>query len=364
MPTGAIAEINLMALRCNYRLLAGKVAPETCAAVVKANAYGLGMIPVASALYDEGCRHFFVASIAEGIDLREAFPTVHIGIFYGVATRDDAQLAITHNLLPSLNSVEQIALWQKMAREQGKLLSACLHVDTGMSRLGISLPELQQLAENPDKLEGIDVHWLMSHLACADAPEHALNLLQLKRFTAARAIFPNLATSFANSSGIFLGQGYHGNLARPGAALYGINPTPSMPNPMQTVVAIKAPILQVRTLSQPETVGYGATYCAPANARLATVACGYADGLMRAMSGHAYAYVAGVHVPLAGTISMDVAVIDMTNLPEQAVKTGDMVEFIGPNISVDDAASQAGTIGYEIFTSMGERMQRVYYEGN
>lgn len=358
--TGAIAEINLTALCANYRLLAGKVAPAQCAAVVKANAYGLGMEPVAQALHRAGCRHFFVASIAEGVALRAALPTVAIGVFYGVATHDDAELAISHQLFPSLNSLQQIALWQTKAQERGAALPACLHVDTGMNRLGVSLAELRQLAENPALLEGIRIEWLMSHLACAGTPDHELNRLQLQRFNEARTLFPHIPTSFANSSGIFLGQDYHGDLARPGAALYGINPTPAEPNPMHTVVTIKAPILQLRNLTQPEPVGYCATYHTPQNARLATVACGYADGLMRSMSNRLHAYIAGAYVPVAGIVSMDVTVFDITALPEHAVKQGNMVELIGPHVNVDGVALQADTISYEIFTSIGSRVKRVY----
>jgi alanine racemase len=224
----------------------------------------------------------------------------------------------------------------------------------------LSLGELQTLAETPDLLEGIEVLWLMSHLACAAMPDHPLNTQQLKHFETAQAIFPQWPSSFANSSGVFLGEAFHGELARPGAALYGINPTPAAKNPMRNVVTIKAPVLQVRQLHAPETVGYDATYVAPENATLATVACGYADGALRRMSNVSHVWIAGQKAPVAGIISMDVAVIDITNLPQHAVNAGDMVEFIGENIMLDIVADQAGTIGYEVLTNICPRVRRCY----
>lgn len=358
--TGAIAEINLAALCANYRLLAEKVAPQACAAVVKANAYGLGVEPVARALYDEGCRHFFVATMAEGIQLRQFLADVPIGVFYGVTSQEDARAALEYALMPTLNSLEQVDLWCRAAKTCGETLPALLHVDTGMNRLGLSLTDARQLTEQPQRLEGIDLRWLMTHLACAGTPEHDLNRMQLARFREAAALFPHVPTSFANSSGIFLGREYHGQLARPGAALYGVNPIPHLPNQMRTVVTVKAPVLQIRTLSQRDTVGYNATCPLPKGARLATIACGYADGLIRAMGNRAKVFIAGQLVPLAGIVSMDLSVADISSLPENTVQTGDWIELIGPNAQADVAAEQAGTIAYELFTSLGMRMKREY----
>jgi len=357
--TGAIAEINLAALRANYRLLSQKTAPNQCGAVVKADAYGLGCNIVAPALWEEGCTRFFVATIAEGVALRKYLPNAHIGVFYGVTTQEDAALAIAHKLQPSLNSLGQVELWGRVAAERGHALPASLHVDTGMTRLGLCVEEAMQLAEQPERLAGIEIQWLMSHLSCAGVPEHPLNLKQLRRFDALRKLFAHWPSSFANSSGIFMGQGYHGDLARPGAALYGINPTPYAPNPMQTVVTVKAPVLQIRRLTEAESVGYGATYEAPKGALLATVGCGYADAVIRHMSHHARAWVAGHYVPVIGIVSMDLTVVDISDLPEGAVQAGDWVEFIGPHLPVDDVAAEAGTIGYELFTSMGARVKRM-----
>lgn len=360
-PTGAIAEIDLGALRANYHLLNEKTAPHRCAAVVKANAYGLGCEAVAQALWEEGATRFFVATIEEGMALRKVLPNAYIGVFYGIGSREDALLAIENKLQPSLNSLGQLELWRGIAQERGNALPASLHVDTGMTRLGLSHADAEQVAAKPELLQGVELQWLMSHLSCAGSPEQPLNLQQLKRFEAVQALFPQVPTSFANSSGIFLGQGYHGQLPRPGAALYGINPTPYAPlNPMQTVVTFKAPILQIRTLSSDESVGYGATYQAEKGARLATVGCGYADSLIRHMSNASRAYVAGSYVPVAGIVSMDLTVIDISSLPEKAIQAGDMVEFVGENLPVDDVAESVGTISYELFTSIGGRVKRNY----
>lgn len=358
--TRAVAEIDLVALRANYRLLAKTVAPQACAAVVKANAYGLGMKAVAKELHKAGCSHFFVATMAEGMQLRRLLPKVTIGVFYGIATWEDAGIAVAHNLIPALSSLQQIDLWRQASKDCDKLLPGLLHVDTGMNRLGLSPTDARLLPAQPERLEGIDLRWIMTHLACADAPEHELNRVQLERFKEVSALFPHIPTSFANSSGIFLGKEYHGQLARPGAALYGINPMPHSPNRMRPVVAVKAPILQIRTLAHPETVGYNATCLLPKGARLATIACGYADGLIRAMGNRAQVFVAGRLVPLVGIVSMDLSVADISVLPENAVREGDWVELIGPNASADMAAEQAGTIAYELFTSLGERMKREY----
>lgn len=357
--TGAIAEINLSALCDNYRFLAGRVSGG-CAAVVKANAYGLGAEHIAPALAAAGCSQFFVASIAEGVALRAVLPQAFIGVFYGVASREDVALAIAHNLSPSLNSMDQIARWQTAAKGAGRALPASLHVDTGMSRLGVSLSDARRLAEDSSLLEGMDIGLLMSHLACASTPEHPLNAQQCTRFADIRKAFPHMQASLANSSGVMLGVDYHFDLARPGAALYGINPTPDAENPMRTVVTLKSPVLQIRELDEAETVGYGATYQAPAGSRLATVAGGYADGLIRAMGHQGQGYVNGYKVPVAGIISMDVTVLDISKLPRGAVQAGDMVEFVGENLPVDVVAERANTIGYEVFTAIGSRVQRVY----
>lgn len=357
--TGAIAEINLSALCDNYRLLCAQ-GKAVSAAVVKADAYGLGAKDIAKALYKAGCRHFFTASIAEAVALRHALKDATIGVFYGVASDEDVKAAIAHDLIPCLNERGQIARWQDAAKSHERGLPAILHFDTGMSRLGLSHAEAVTLSNDATLLEGIIPHMLMSHLACADTHEHPLNKQQRERFAAICELFPDVHASLANSSGVFLGEDYHFDMIRPGAALYGINPHAEAENPMHTVVTLRSPVLQVRELTQSETVGYGATYNAPKGSRLAAVAGGYADGLIRAMGNEAQAWVNGHKVAIAGIVSMDVTVLDISALPQNAVQVGDWVEFVGAHMPVDTIAAKAGTIGYELFTSIGSRVQRKY----
>lgn len=359
--SAATAIIDLQALCANYRLLADKSAPAETAAVVKANAYGLGAVKVAKTLAErEGCRWFFVATIDEGVDVREVLPDASIGVFYGANNPTDAQTMHKYGLIPVLNSLAQVAVWREQAKIAGETLSAIVQVDTGMTRAGMSLDEARELADNSALLAGIHVRYFMSHLACAEVAHHPLNAKQLKNFQSLQALFPDAKFSFANSSGIFLSKDFHADLSRPGMALYGLNPTPDDRNPMNVVVTIQAPVLQIRVLAEDECVGYGATFKAVKGSRLALAGIGYADGLVRSLSNRGQAYVHGYTVPIVGIVSMDLTVIDITSIPEDIVKDGDMVEFIGKHLAADDVAEKAGTIGYELFTSIASRVQRIY----
>lgn len=360
--SSASAIIDLNALTENYRLLSGKVgAGVKTSAVVKANAYGLGAAVVAQALAKRaGCRHFFVASLSEGIELRAALPDVFIGVFYGVNNRDDAEAADAYRLIPVLNTMAQIAEWRAYATWKEKSLPAMIHVDTGMTRVGISHAEAEVLAQETSLLAGLDVQYFLSHLACAEATQHPLNAVQLMRFKALKALFPQAKFSFANSSGIFLGVDYHQHLTRPGMALYGLNPTPDTQNPMRTVVKLQAPLLQIHTLGHDEHVGYGATYKAVKGSRLAVAAIGYADGLVRSLSNRGEALINGYRAPIAGIVSMDLTILDVSQIPEGALEPGMMAEFYGEKLAADEVAGKAGTIGYELFTSITGRVQRSY----
>jgi alanine racemase len=235
-----------------------------------------------------------------------------------------------------------------------------------MSRLGLPEDELETLASEPERLDGIELALVMSHLACADEPGHPLNAEQLARFSAARARLPTAMASFANSSGIFLGAEYHFDLGRPGVALYGINPTPGRPNPMRQVVRLQGKILQVREIDAPRTVGYGATHRAAGPTRVATVAVGYADGYLRSLSNRGSAWLGNQRVPVVGRVSMDLITLDVTGASPDSAHPGAFVDLIGPELSadpeltVDDVAAAAGTIGYEILTALGQRYHRIY----
>jgi alanine racemase len=362
---GGYLTIDLDALAENYRILCRALDGVACAAVVKADGYGLGAHEVGPALARAGARQFFVAQLQEAVALRDhltGFPDHVVAVLNGLQPGTERDF-LDHGILPVLNSLDEIARWRDTARQAGRKLPAILHVDTGISRLGLPADELDALASEPARLAGIDLHCVMSHLACADTPEHPLNAAQLRAFETALSRLPRTPACFANSSGIFLGPEYHFDLARPGVALYGVNPTPGKPSPMCQVVELKGTILQVRRIDAPTTVGYGATHRADGPMRLATVAAGYADGYLRSLSNRGTARIAGQRVPVVGRVSMDLITLDVTAVPEAEAHPGAMVELLGPEHDVDALADEAGTIGYEILTALGRRYHRRYVGG-
>jgi alanine racemase len=355
------------AVAANWRLLRDKVAPGAnhqgteCSAVVKADAYGLGAELIAPRLYQEGCRTFFVATIDEGISLRRVLPDGAIMVLGGPLPGSEGEF-LASRLTPVLNSLGQVALWSAFAQASGGR-EAVLHVDTGMTRLGLEAHEVASLVQRPELLDGVFINLLQSHMACADEPDAAMNPAQLQEFERLCAGLPAARRSLAASSTIFLGPAYHFDLVRPGAALYGVNPHPGQPNPMSQVLRLEAKILQVRDVDSPMTVGYGATHRIAAKGRIATAAVGYADGLLRSLGNRGHGIIGGIRVPVVGRISMDLTTFDVSSLPEGAVRPGDMVEIIGPGHTVDELAREAGTIGYEILTALGRRYHRVVGDG-
>jgi alanine racemase len=364
MFTAPTLTIDLAAIIANWRLLRGKFTGQECAAVVKADAYGLGMVPVARALAKAGCDTFFVATIDEAITLRAALPDVRILVFHGVQKGEEFAFA-NHRLIPVLNSPEQLERWRPVAAEHRHAVSA-LHIDTGMARLGLERGELTRLLERqPDMVEACRVGLIMSHLACAPEAEHPSNAMQLARLKKALQLLPEIPVSFVNSGGIFLPPEFHFHLARPGCSLYGIAPQAiTSANPMQQVAEWQAPILQSRVLEQEQAVGYGATRTLPKGARMVTVATGYADGYLRHLSNQSVAYLGTHKLPLVGRVTMDMLCFDASDVPEHLAQEGRMITLLGkaPEITVDALASAAGTIGYEIFTRIGARVKRVYLE--
>jgi alanine racemase len=349
-------DVDLSAVTRNYQLLASRHTQKRCASVVKANAYGLGVAHVAPALHAAGCRDFFVATLEEGIELREIVASCElqvagIFVFHGVRKGEAKEFA-AHNLIPVLNTLEQWNAWNTQA-------PCALHIDTGMCRLGIAPQEAFALQPATRNLQLV-----LSHLACANEPSHHKNREQLAVFNTVRQHFAGIPASLANSSGIFLGTEYHGDLLRPGCSLYGISPNTMLANPVENVVTLSAPVLQIRTLEQAQTVGYGGTYHAKAGAVLATVELGYADGFHRRLSGTAYGYAHGMKLPVVGRVSMDMVSVDISALPAH-LRTPDLrISFIGKEQPVDVLAEAAGTIGYEIFTRLGQRVKRVYKDFN
>jgi alanine racemase len=354
---GAILTIDLAAIRENYRRLRARLARAACAAVVKADGYGLGAIEVAKALRKEGCRTFFVAHGSEGIALREALgPEPEIVVLNGIHPGGEDRSAAA-GLVAVANSLAQLAAWRETAGRLGRKLPVIIQVDSGMSRLGMSRGEVGDVAA-ANALDGLELRAVISHLACADTPEDPANESQRRAFAELTALLPPAPASLANSSGIFIGEAYHGDLVRPGAALYGINPTPGHPNPMLPAVTLQAKVIQTRSLEAGAGVGYAHTFRASAPLEVATIALGYADGWPRHVA--ASAWCDGVELPFAGRVSMDSIVIDISALPRGRLKPGDLVELIGAGQDVDDIAARAGTIGYEILTGLGRRFNRRY----
>lgn len=359
--TGAILTVDLAAIVANYRVLCERLGNTRCAGVVKADAYGLGARKVAPALWYAGCRSFFVATLDEGLELRSCLPEGEIFVLHGDVLGSAGEF-VEHRLIPVLNSLEEISAWTRAASDRGSALPAAIHIDSGMSRLGLPPGELKVLLAEPDRLDGIDLKLVMSHLACSEDDSHPQNAQQLGAFRNAVARLRPAATrlSLANSSGIFLGREYHFDLVRPGAALYGLNPRPAHPNPLRQVVRLQGKILQLREIDTGTPVGYGATHRSARPARLATIGLGYADGYFRSLGNRGIAVAGGKRVPVVGRVSMDLLTLDVSEVPQTSLRLGDYVDLIGPEITVDEVAERAGTIGYEILTSLRHRYARRY----
>lgn len=355
---GAVLEIDLAAIGANWRLLSSHHGGAPVAAVVKADAYGTGAAHVAPYLYGLGCRHFFTATLDEALALQPLLPEALLAPLNGLSPGSEPVYAGS-GIVPVLCSLHEIALWRDFARSRGHTMGAILHIDTGINRRGLSAADVRALAESPGLLDGIALRFTMTHLASAEEADNPENAAQLARYSAAVDVLPPAPTSIANSSGLFLGADFHSGLARPGAALYGLNPTPGQPNPLRPAVTLRARVLQVREVAPGEAAGYNATWRAQRPSRIAVVGVGYADGYPRALSNRGHASAEGVSVPLVGRVSMDLTMFDITDAPQTG--QGDWLGLIGPGRSLDDVASEAGTIGYEILTRLGRRYARVWH---
>ncbi len=360
---GARLTIDLGAIVANWRLLKSRVGRAECAAVLKADAYGLGAARVGPALAAAGCRQFFVAHLDEALALKPLLPRdATVSVLHGPLPGSEAEF-VAHGVRPVLNSCAQLDAWRALAHRIDRELGAIVQIDTGMARLGLDPSELGALADDRDAWLGLRVELVMSHLACADEPAHPANALQLERFVAARQQLPRAPASLANSSGTFLGSAYHFDIVRPGAALYGLAPVAGAANPMRPVLRLQARVIQVRDLPAGAPVGYGHAWTSDRPARIATVSVGYADGWLRRLGGRASVWAGDVELPIVGRVSMDTVTIDATALPPGALAAGDAVDLIGTRCDVDRVATLAGTIGYEILTRLGRRFARVYRDG-
>jgi alanine racemase len=364
---GGVLTVDLDAIIANWRKLEKTAVPAECAAVIKANAYGCGTAPVARALHQAGCRTFFVATLEEASTARAAVPTATIYVLGGYFQNTGEHYAKI-DCRPVIGDLNELAEWDVFCRRTGWTGGAAIHIDTGMNRLGLTLQEAQAIIPRINAGDhGITL--VMSHLVSAEQLNSPVNAKQLAAFRTIASEFAGVPAALANSSGIFLGAPFQFDLVRPGAALYGVNPTPEADNPMQPVVDLKARIVQIRNVERGETVGYGGTWSARRPSRLAIIAVGYADGYFRAASSNdgtrgADVIVAGKRCPVAGRVSMDLIGIDITDLPPNAVRRGHMATLLGDGITVDELAHHFGTIGYEVLTSLGRRYARVYKGGN
>lgn len=359
VPTaGARLSINLDAIVRNYRRIVAMAPRRIVAGVVKANAYGLGASAVSSALAAGGCSHFFVAQVSEVAAVRAVVPPdAVIYVLNGLPAGAEGA-CIAGRAIPVLNSLEQIAAWRAAAGARRTRLAAVLQVDSGMARLGLTADAVDQVVARPELLDGIDLRFVMSHLACADETDSPANERQRARFEAICARLPALPRSLANSGGAFLGTQFHFDLLRPGIALYGGTPRPDVT--MEPVVSLTADIIQIRTVPAGAGLGYGLTTPAPTDRIVATIGVGYADGWPRRLGNRGSVFLAGVRAPIVGRVSMDSSLIDVTAIPEAARRPGAPVELLGPHQTVDDVAADAETISYEILTQLGARYARRY----
>jgi len=368
--TGVLT-VDLDAIIANWRKLEKTAMPAECAGVIKANAYGCGAGPVATALASAGCKSFFVATLDEARAVRAALPstaapTTALYVLDGFFQNSgDAYAKI--DARPVIGDLNELAEWDVFCRRSGWAGGAAIHIDTGMNRLGLTITEAQGIVPRINAGDH-GVTLVMSHLACAETLNHPLNGKQLAAFREIASHYSGVPASLSNSSGVYLGAQFQFDMVRPGAALYGINPTPEADNPMQPVVELKARIVQIRHVERGEGVGYGGTWTARRPTRLAIVSAGYADGYFRAASANdgtrgAEVVVAGKRCPIAGRVSMDLIAVDVTDLPNNAVRRGHLVTLIGEGITVDELAHHFGTIGYEVLTSLGRRFERVYKGG-
>ena len=364
----ALLTVDLGGIKANWRWLAAVARGAECAGVVKADAYGLGIERVGPALWEAGCRTFFVATLVEGARLRAAVPDAIIYVLDGLMP-GTAPLFDQRGLRPVLSSRAEVEEWAAYSNAIGAKLPAAVQLDTGMNRLGLPATEVQALAAAPAPFEDFKMTLVMSHLACADTGGADMNARQKATFDALRAMLPPAPASLANSAGTLLSADYRYDLVRPGIALYGGRAVEGRPNPAAKVVRVESRILQVREISPGEVVGYGAMFTAKRPSRIATIATGYADGFLRSISGPIGkppppAYIGGYQAPIVGRVSMDLVTLDVTDVPPTLAQRGAWAELIGRQVQIDDLADASGTIGYEVLTRLGPRFQRIYVSDN
>jgi alanine racemase len=355
----SIMKVDVSAVAHNFKFLQSQLPHAKCSSVVKADAYGLGMLQLSPHLAQAGCEQFFVATLDEGLQLNKVVQNVDIFVLGGLLAGTEQEFS-HNNLTPVLNDLGQIQLWNTHAQKLNQKLPAVVHVDTGMWRLGLPPAEVIQLANNRDLLKPLNLKFIMSHLACSDSPHHDKNLQQMSAFNAALAILPKTPASLANSHGIFLGHDYHYNLVRPGRSLFGLGARFLHTDGLRQALQVYARIMQVSPIGKGETIGYDSMYCVTKPTRIATISIGYADGYSRTLSNHGRVFINGFEAPIVGRVSMDVITVDVGEVPEAFAIPGAWAEIIGENISADDVALAAGTTSREISSKLGTRFRKIY----
>lgn len=370
----SLISIDLDAIVANWHSL-DNLSASKCetGAVVKADCYGLGVRTIAPHLAAAGCRTFFVMSIDEGAELRETLADanhheVHIYCLGGMQ-RGQEDAFLNYALIPVINTLEQLARIGMLARRTEIKIPAAIHIDTGMARLGLTYNDtdwlIEHMSDGNDALAGIDLRYVMSHLANADDPTHPSNTKQATAMAELRGFFPGTRVSLANSGGVFLGPPHHFNLTRPGIALYGIHPCaplpPTTPSSLQAALQWDARILQIRHETVGTTVGYGSSFVTERESVLATIGVGYGDGYPRNLGNKATVMVAGHRAPIVGRVSMDSMTIDVTDLPDGVLQQCDRVTVLGGDLCPAELAKLADTIPYELLTGLGQRPKRVYH---
>jgi alanine racemase len=335
--------------------------------MVKANGYGLGSRAVATALAQAGCELFFVATLAEAIELRAIFRQMDHGdlpimVLHGIQHGQEPDF-MAHHLKPVLNDLEQISRWRLYATKTGTKLPALLHFDTGMTRLGLDADQADWLIRNRQALDGLELAYVMSHLVSGELADNPSNARQLASFNELRSWFSTIPASIANSAGCLLGSDYHFALTRPGIALYGINPCGDLDCPLQPTFDWQARILQIRNAAAGDKVGYGGTFQLDCDSRIATLGVGYADGYRRQLGGMASVSIGGRTAPVIGRVSMDSITVDVTGFDQESLRT-DAASLIHADYRVEQMASDVDTIAYDIMTNLGNRAERHYQGGD
>ncbi len=362
MIAGPLATIDLGVIAENLLTLQIMCGNTEVAATIKADGYGLGAIRLAKTLYGAGCRTFYVAHLEEALAVRALHADTTIYVLHGIPKGHETE-AFEKNITPIITDLGTLTRMRETAKNIGKAIPVNLHVDTGMNRIGFGATEWNMLVHTPSLIDGVDVKMVMSHFACSDEPLHPMNEQQREKFIGATKHFVSAKKTLANSHGVFLGSQMHFDQVRPGRALSGTNGLKGLKN----ALSVHAPIIQLRSIDSNGTVGYGATQRVQKGMRLAALAYGYADGLHRVFSnsdqttGHHF-YLHGIAVPVIGRVSMDLVMVDVSKVPENLVHVGGMVEIVGAHQSIDDWAAQIGTIGYELMTHLGNRIERSYIE--